>query len=93
MIKEKDLKSCNLNEGSKGIFPTYFLLDLELSAKQKHRIQKLIMILEGVKKAHTPPPPKICSECGQSTPIVYMDTWWIGDHLIIGQRIDLLKKL
>ena len=93
MIKEKDFKYCKLNEASEGVFPTYFLLDLALSEEQKNSLGKLITFLDEVRKKHTPPPPKVCSECGQTSPILYADTWWIGDHISIGQKADVLKKV
>jgi hypothetical protein len=93
MIDEKDFKYCKLNEASKGIFPTYFLLDLNLSEEQKTNLKNLISFLDDVQKKHTPPPPKVCPECGQSTPITYADTWWFGDHVLISQQIDALKQL
>ena len=93
MIDEKYFQNCKLNEGSKGIFPTYFLLDLSLSEEQKNNLRNLIAFLEDVAKKHTPPPPKTCPDCKQTIPNFYADTWWVGDHLSIGQQVDLLKKL
>ena len=93
MIDKKYFKYCKLNEASEGIFPTYFLLDLTLSEEQRTNVRKLIAFLEDVAKRHTPPPPKTCPECKRTTPNFYADTWWLGDHLIIGQQVDLLKML
>jgi len=93
MIEEKDFKYCKLNEASKGIFPTYFLLDLNLSEEQKNNLTKLINFLEDVQRKHTPPPPETCPECGQTIFAFYADTWWFGDHVYLGHDISVLKRL
>jgi len=93
MIDEKYFQYCKLNEGSKGIFPTYFLLDLSLSEEQKNNLKKLIAFLEDVTKKHTPSPPETCKECKQPVLNFYSDTWWFGEHLVLGQQVDLLKRL
>jgi len=93
MIKEKDFRYCKLNEASEGIFPTYFLLDLALSEEQKSNLGKLITFLDEVREKHTPPPPEVCPECGQSIAVPYADTWWFGDYAYLGQKVDTLKQL
>lgn len=93
MIDKEYLKYCKVNEASKGIFPTYFLLDLELTEKQRESLSKLIEFLDDVRLRYTPPTPKICSSCGRGELISYADTWGFSEHLQIKKDLDILKKL
>jgi len=94
MIEEKDLKYCKVNEASKGIFPTYFLLDLKLTKEQKTNLNKLIKFLTDLEAHHTPPPPpKPCPTCGYTPPTFFADTWCLTEHLSLGEKIRLYKGL
>lgn len=93
MLEKKDLKYCRINEESQGIFPTYFLLDLELTAPQKKGVAKLIKFLEDVKGRHTPSPPRVCPLCEQPAGPQFVDTWAAGAHIDLGYQIDALKAI
>jgi len=93
MIDNKDRKYCKINQASEGIFPTYFLINLNLSKEQKTVLKRLISFLEALVKRHTPPPPKICPTCGIMRSSSYADTWGLTDHLFVASKVEILKKL
>jgi len=94
MFDEKDLKYCKINEASKGIFPTYFLLDLKLTNEQKEILNRLIKFLTDIKARHTPPPPpKPCPTCGNVPPTFFADTWGLNEVVFLDQKISFYKSL
>ena len=94
MIGKEDLKYCKVNEASKGIFPTYFLLDLKLTYEQKKILNKLIKFLKELKARHTPPPPpKPCPTCGNAPTVFFADTWCITEAGSLGLDIALYESL
>lgn len=94
MIDEKDLDFCETNQPSKKIFPSYFLLDLQLNNEQRESLKRLIEFLRVIGRSHQPPEPKgPCPTCGNIPIIFFTDTWGPNEWCGYLENADLLEKL